>query len=196
MTIDPTRPNALHTCVSSTNESHISVRFARRPAVFEIQALLSCVHRMTLQEQMYPIYVLLVSPSLKFHSVWLYNKPFSRHGPFWHKCTEWSKMTLNTVMSQVPYIYVTNVPIPESQISPPFPLPPLFSRYKVVDTQKCTKNNSEWPWTLNSQKHANGPSPLSVALSHCCIVAPNVTFDVTPDVDPDVEPNANPNVDR
>ena len=37
----------------------------------------------------YPIYVLLVAMSPKFHSVSLYDQPFSRCRPFCDNCTKW-----------------------------------------------------------------------------------------------------------
>ncbi len=47
MTLNPTRSKVPHICFTSTHGSQISLRFALRPAVLEIQAILRQVHRMT-----------------------------------------------------------------------------------------------------------------------------------------------------
>ncbi len=68
--------------VTSIDESYISHRFALRPDLFELQAILRQVHRMTpkwpwtLQGPRYTTYVLLVSQSPKFWSVLLYDQRF------------------------------------------------------------------------------------------------------------------------
>ncbi len=67
---------------------------------------------------MCPIYVLLVSTSLKFYPVSLYNKPFSR--PFWVKCSEWPQNDI-----ELHHICVTS--IPESQMLVHFALRPAVS---------------------------------------------------------------------
>ncbi len=60
--------------------------------VFELQAILRKVHWMAQNDleptmQRYPIYVLLASTSPKFHSVSLYDQPYSSYRPFWEMCT-------------------------------------------------------------------------------------------------------------
>ena len=68
--------------ITTVPESQISLHFALQPAVLELQAILRHVHRMTskwpwiLLGQRYTTYVLLVSPSLKFWSVLLYDQRF------------------------------------------------------------------------------------------------------------------------
>ncbi len=47
MILNPTRSNIPHVCVTSIHESQISLRFAVRRAIFEMQAILRTVHRMT-----------------------------------------------------------------------------------------------------------------------------------------------------
>ncbi len=70
--------NVPHICSISVPESQISLSFALWPAFFKLQAILRKVHKRTqkwhwtLQGQMYPIYVVLMSLSLEFHSVSLY----------------------------------------------------------------------------------------------------------------------------
>ncbi len=89
-----------YVCVTSVLDSQILIRFALRPAVFEIQASLGQVHQMTpkwhwtLQGQRYPIYVLLLSTSSKVHSISLYGQPFWRYRQLWEKCTEWPQNDL------------------------------------------------------------------------------------------------------
>ena len=39
----------IHLCVTSVHESYIVLRFTQRPAIFELQAVLRQVHRMTPQ---------------------------------------------------------------------------------------------------------------------------------------------------
>ncbi len=105
--------------------------FALRRAVFELQAILRKVHWMTpkwpwtLQGHRYQINVLLVSMSPKFHSVSLYDQPFSRYRPFWNKCTEWPQNDLNPYKfkcTQYIYNYCTWVPIftPFRSMTSPF----------------------------------------------------------------------------
>ncbi len=138
ITLNTKRSYRPHIDVTSIQESQISLRFALRPDVFRILAILRQVHRMTpnlywilkgqitlymysnfprdsnfsrfysttslirvtghfetgvpnypqmswtLQGQRYTTYVLLVSPSPKFHSVLLYNQPFSRYRTFYN----------------------------------------------------------------------------------------------------------------
>ena len=40
MTLNPTRSNVFHICITSIYECQISIRFALRPAVLELQAIL------------------------------------------------------------------------------------------------------------------------------------------------------------
>ena len=86
MTLNPTRSKVPHICVTSIPESQISVRFALRPAIFELQAILRQVDRMTpkrprlLECERCPIYVTnnpgsQISP----HFIFLYDQPFSRY---------------------------------------------------------------------------------------------------------------------
>ncbi len=86
----------------------------------------------TLQGQMYPIYVLLVSMSPKFHSILLYDQPFLRYRQFWDKCTEWPQNDLEPYkVKGTSYMYLTT--ILKSQISSHFPLRPT-----VFMTQNCS----------------------------------------------------------
>ncbi len=87
-------------CITSIPDSQTSLSFTLWPAVFEIQVILRQVHQMTpkwlwtVQGHMCHIYMLLVSTSPKFHSVSLYDEPFSKYRPFWDKCTEWPQNDL------------------------------------------------------------------------------------------------------
>ena len=61
MTLNPTNSNVLHIFITIVPESQVSLRFALRPAFFNVQAILRQVHQMTpkwhwtLQGQGYPI---------------------------------------------------------------------------------------------------------------------------------------------
>ncbi len=86
-------------CVTSTHESQISLRFALRPAIFEIQAIFETNApndtKMTLNHTRSNVHMCVtVSPSPKFQSVLLYHQPFLRYKPFWEKCTEWPQNDL------------------------------------------------------------------------------------------------------
>ena len=69
-----------------------------------------------------------------FHS----DQPSSRYRPFWDKCTEWPKMTLNPKRSNIP-IYIQVLPI-ESQIS-------LFHSTTIHfrNTSHFETKYTEWP---------------------------------------------------
>ena len=47
MTLNTTKSNVPHICVTSIHESHISLHFALQPAVFQLQAIVRQVHWMT-----------------------------------------------------------------------------------------------------------------------------------------------------
>ncbi len=146
MTLNPTSSIVPHIFITTVPESQISLRFALRPAFFNIQAILRQVHQMTpkwpwiLQGHRYPIYVLLVSMSPKFHFVSLYDEPFSSYRPFWEKRTKWPQNDLESYKVKLSYIYVCFTSIHEAQIS-------LFcsktNHYRVTGQfwEKCTK----WP---------------------------------------------------
>ena len=44
----------------------------------------------TLKGHWYPVYVLHLPSSRKFHSISLHGYPFSNYRQFWDKCTEWT----------------------------------------------------------------------------------------------------------
>ena len=114
----------------------------------------------------YPIYVSQLSPGLKCHSVSLYDQAFSSYKPFWHKCTKWAKMTLNTTRSKIHHICVTSVP--ESQISPRLLCDHSFSRYRTfynspltAPPQKKSQNFKIARQSLNSTMHLSYYSVFS-----------------------------------
>ncbi len=81
--LKPYKVKYIHICVTSIYETQISLHFALLPAVFETGTLND--PKMTALKtlrQMYAIYiyiyVLLVSLSLKFHPISLYDQLFSR----------------------------------------------------------------------------------------------------------------------
>ena len=47
----------------------------------------------------FALYLAIFELQVELQSVSLYGKPFSSYRPFWDKCTEWPKMTLNTKRS-------------------------------------------------------------------------------------------------
>ncbi len=73
--LEPYKVKSPYICITGVPDSQVSLRFAVRPAISEIQAILRQVHQMTPkcpwtpQGQRYPIYVSLVSTSPIFHSV-------------------------------------------------------------------------------------------------------------------------------
>ncbi len=86
MTLSTTRLKIPHRCINNIPESQISIRFALLPAFFEIQAILRQTTPKwpwTLQDQRCSMYELAVSLSPKFHSVLLYDQPFSRYHKFY-----------------------------------------------------------------------------------------------------------------
>ncbi len=100
-----------------------------------------------LQGQMYPIYVLLVPTSPKFHCVALYNQPFSRYKPLETNALNDPKMTLNLLRLNAPDMCVTRyVCICESQISVRFTLrPDVFEvQASLIQVHRMTPK-SPWP---------------------------------------------------
>ncbi len=91
--------------------AQISLHFSLRPATFEIQGcwkleMLRMIPEWPkpLKYQNYPVYTEYSQPRRKFHSVSLYNQPFSRYKFVENqKCTEWHQNHLNhlTVKSTV-----------------------------------------------------------------------------------------------
>ncbi len=89
-----------------TPEAQISLRFARRPAVFKIQGRKSEIHQMTpewpyaLNCQKGPVYTEYSPPRPKFHSVSLYDQPYSRYKVENRKCTKWPENNLTHLKSE------------------------------------------------------------------------------------------------
>ncbi len=86
MTLTRKRSNVPHICDSSALKSQISIHFAVRPTIFELQltghfetsVVNDSKNDLKKQGQTYPIYILLVTLSSKFQAISLYRKPFSR----------------------------------------------------------------------------------------------------------------------
>ncbi len=120
-------------------ESHISLHFALRPAVFALQVILRQVHQMTakrpwtLQGQMYP-YMCYLCPRVPKTSVRFALSPavFELRAILRkvHRMTP--KLTLDSTRANVRHIFVS---IHKSQISPHFALRPALFEIQ------CTK----WP---------------------------------------------------
>ena len=96
-----------------------------------------------LQGPNYTIYVLLVSMSLNFQSVFVASR-------FWITChfekgtPNDPRMTLNPARSIAPHIWVTS--IHESKSSFSFVLWPVVSRYRHFEIG--APNDPKWSWTL------------------------------------------------
>ena len=103
----------------------------------------------TLQGHVWPIYMLLVYTSPKFHSISLYDQPFSRYRPFWDKCSEWPQIDLDNTRSNYPIPYTT---VPEPQISLHFVLRPAIFELQAIFRQvhRMTPKGS---WTLQDQRY-------------------------------------------
>ena len=88
--------------------AQISVRFALRPAVFDMQACRkSEMHRMTpewpqaLNCQKHNVYTEYSSPRPKFHSVSLYDQPFWRYKlAKYRKRTQWPQNDINHLIDK------------------------------------------------------------------------------------------------
>ncbi len=94
-----------HKCpqVSNFTQFHSMTSCFRDTGNFETSALNDPKWYWTLQGQRYPIYVLLVFTSPKFHSISLYNEPFSKYRPFWDKCSEWPQIGFEPCKVNLPY---------------------------------------------------------------------------------------------
>ena len=94
MTLNPTRSNVPHTCVTGIHRVPNFTPFCSMTVVFEMQAILRQLHRMTLKwPWTYKVkscipYVLPVSSSIKFQSFNLRPAIFESQA-IWDKCTEW-----------------------------------------------------------------------------------------------------------
>ena len=114
-------------CMTSVRDSQISLRFALRPALFKIQAILRQVHQMTpnwpwaLQRQ---ITLYLYNNCPRVSNFTPFRSMASHFGVTGHAPND-LKMTLNTTRSKVLHICVTSVP--ESKILVRFVLQPVFS---------------------------------------------------------------------
>ncbi len=161
MTLNTTRSKVPDICDTSVIESQISVRYSLQPSIFELQAILRQVHRMTpkcynvkyewiLQCQRYTIYVLPMSMGPKFKSFWLYDLPFWSYRPFWNNCTEWPQMILHTTRSNIHHRCVTSVV--ESQISLCFTLQPAVLEIWTI-LRQVYPTTPKWPWTLQGQRY-------------------------------------------
>ena len=131
---------------TSVPESQISVRFALRQAIFQIEAILGQVHRMTpmthwtLQGQIYPILVSMSPTYTQFHST------TSRFQDTCHletRAPNDPKMTLNPTRPNVHHICVITIPV--SRIPARFALRPAVLRYRPFwdqMTPKCPLNTT------------------------------------------------------
>ncbi len=106
-------------------------------------------------------------PDSKFHSVSLYDQPFSRYRPFWDKCTEWPQIDLEPHKVKLPYICITSVR--DSQILVRFALwPALFEIQAILrQVHRMTPN---WPWTLLGQRYTTYVLLVSPSPKFCSVL--------------------------
>ncbi len=95
MALDTKRSRAPHIHVTRTAESQISLSFVLWLTVFEVQAILRHMQRLTLSKthwilkgQRYPIYISQLPTSPKFHPVLLYGHLFFELKAILRQCTE------------------------------------------------------------------------------------------------------------
>ncbi len=86
--------------------------------------------------------------SHKFHSVSLYDQPFSRYRPFWDKYTEWPQSDLEPYKAKLPYICIIRVH--DSQISLRFALRPALFEIQTI-LRQVHRMTPNWSWTLQRQ---------------------------------------------
>ncbi len=82
----------------------------------------------------------------KFHSVSLYDQPFSRYRQFWDKRTEWHQSNLEPHRVKLPYICITSVR--DYQILVRFALWPALFEIQARQVHRMTPN---WSWILQCQ---------------------------------------------
>ena len=147
MTLNPTMSNIPYICDITIHESQISVRFTHHPAVFETQAILRQVLRMTptwpwtLQGQMYPhIFVASIHDSQISLSFVLWPAVFEIE-VILRPVYRMTQMTLNPTRSNVPHIYDHFL-----RFSHFSHLRYMASRFRVTGHfEKSAPNDPQWP---------------------------------------------------
>ncbi len=126
--------------MTTTPDSQISIRFALRLILFELQATWH-KHQMTpkwtctVKSQRYPTYIQQLPPSSKFHSVSLYPKVFSSYMPFRERCIEWPENDMKKNQRFPIYIWPLP-PIPNVTL-----FHSMYSRYRVTGHSETTAPN-------------------------------------------------------
>ncbi len=128
-------------------EAQISLHFALRPSIFEIQVCrkLECTewpqnYLKHFTDKSYLVHTEYSPPNPIFCSVLLYDQPFSRYKIIKKvNALNDSGMTLSTQLSKVPCIHSIRAPKTQFHFISLKSQP--FSRYKVDENRKCT----EWP---------------------------------------------------
>ena len=155
MTLNLTRSNVPHICITTIPGSQISLRFTVRPALFEIQTIVRQAHRTTpnrpstLQCQSTLYMYNLNVPGSQIHSVLLYDEPFLSYRPFWDKCTEWPQTDLEPYKFKgTPYMLLVSA-------SPKFYSISLYETHFWVigHFETSAPNDPKWPWTLQGQMY-------------------------------------------
>ncbi len=99
MTLNTKRSKVPH-YVTTKSDSQISVSFVLRLVAHQIQTILRQVPQMTpkwhwtVNDQRYPIYILELPTTPKFHAVSLYGQLFLSYRPFSDRCTDWARNPL------------------------------------------------------------------------------------------------------
>ncbi len=193
MTLNHTQSKLPHICVTRLQESHISLRFALRPAIFDIQAILRQWHRTipkwpsTLQGHMCPICVTSIHEShisLRFalrpavFEIQAILRQEHRMTPNW----SW------TLQGQItPYRYNNCPRVPSFtlfrstsnrfQVTGHFdtsalndPKMTLNTGHQILEMHPMTPN---WTWTLNSQKYSIYTKYLPLRPKFCSVLLYN-----------------------
>ena len=161
--LKPYKDKVLHICFTRINESQISLYFAIRWAISELQAIfeksapndpkwswtcVTCVHVSTC------VHVLLASLIPKFHSVLLSSQPLLRYMACWDKRTEWAQIDLEPCKVKLPYIWIAS--IPDSQIPLRFALWPAIFEIQVI-LRQIHRMTPKGLWTLQGHTRSYVP---------------------------------------
>ncbi len=148
--------------LTTTPERQISPLFALWSAVFDLQAILRQVQRITpkspgtLKGQRYDIYIWQISPlppSPTFNPSCPTASHFQFSGHFETSVTDDNKIVFNTKRSNVSHMHM--ITTPKSKISLLFALwPAVFELESILRQVQMT---SKCPWTLKGQRKTGYP---------------------------------------
>ncbi len=153
MTSNHTGSPVPHICVTGVDQSQILLSFAQRPVIFLDIGYFEkkkCTKRSnkwswSLQGQRYLIYVLLVSPSLKFHPIFHWDQAFSRYKVVnKRKCTKWPQNDLEHLVKRIYPVYIKYQPQRYNFF-------PFHSTDSCFQDTCLSKVGKIWSWTLKNQ---------------------------------------------